>query len=406
MNHKNEKGVAILLAVFGLAVMIFLAVDVAYDTQVEYLTATQSVNRLKAYYAAKAGVEISLLRISIYKQALAAAAPQLGEKAQTLLNPIWQFPLSWPILIPDKVNSVDRDEIQSAAKESLMDSQYFVTIEGEGGKIDINDLDSPDPESSARLKEQLVEIFEQEKTNNEEFRDKYSNVDFGELIDAIKDWIDADTDPTGRGSGGESGAYSDRKDGGILPPNQAIKTLDELHMIAGMKDDFYKILSQRVTVFGTKGINVNTAPDLVIKSLSADINDEKMAKINERRNNPDKGGPFKDETDFYGFLRSVGVNTQKLEDSGVLLLYDAELNFRITSAGKFSNTRKEIVAITFDVDNISPALSKTIAEQAKKNQPPPPGGPPPPAAPGASPPPAKSYKSPKGRPRVVYWQEN
>ncbi|MEK6555296.1 MAG: type II secretion system protein GspK, partial [Bdellovibrionota bacterium] len=185
MNHKNEKGVAILLAVFGLAVMIFLAVDVAYDTQVEYLTASQNVNRLKAYYAAKAGVEISLLRISIYKQALAAAGPTLGEKAQTLLNPIWQFPLSWPLLVPDKVNSVDKDEILSTTKDSLMDSQYFVTIEGEGGKIDINDLDSPDEETAERIKTQLVEVFEQEKKNDEKFRDKYSNEDFGQLLDAM-----------------------------------------------------------------------------------------------------------------------------------------------------------------------------------------------------------------------------
>ncbi len=405
MNHKNEKGVAILLAVFGLAVMIFLAVDVAYDTQVEYLTASQNVNRLKAYYAAKAGVEISLLRISIYKQALAAAGPTLGEKAQTLLNPIWQFPLSWPLLVPDKVNSVDKDEILSTTKDSLMDSQYFVTIEGEGGKIDINDLDSPDEETAERIKTQLVEVFEQEKKNDEKFRDKYSNEDFGQLLDAMKDWIDEDTDPTGRGGGGESGAYTDRsKDtGGILPPNQPFKTLEELHMVAGMKDDFYKILAQRITVFGTKGINVNTAPDLVIKSLADDIDDEKMTKINERRTNPEKGGPFRDDEDFYSFMRSIGVNTQKIEELGTLLLYDAEFNFRIISAGKFANTRKEITAVTFDVDNISPALSKMLIEKDKKENPPPP---PPVAPPPSGDKTKKSYKAPKGRPRVVYWQES
>ena len=174
-------------------------------------------------------------------------------------------------------------------------------------------------------------------------------------------------------------------------------------MVAGMKDDFYKILAQRITVFGTKGINVNTAPDLVIKSLADDIDDEKMTKINERRTNPEKGGPFRDDEDFYSFMRSIGVNTQKIEELGTLLLYDAEFNFRIISAGKFANTRKEITAVTFDVDNISPALSKMLIEKDKKENPPPP---PPVAPPPSGDKTKKSYKAPKGRPRVVYWQES
>lgn len=403
MNHRNRKGVAILFAVFSLAIMVMLAIEVAYDTQIEYITATQNVNRIKASYAAKAGVEISLLRILLYKQAVAAAAPQLGQRAQSLLNPIWQFPLSWPLQVPEKVNSVDRDEIQASTKESLMDSQYFVTIQGEGGKIDINDLDAVDKETSERVRLQLVEIFEQEKKNNAEFRKKYQNQDFGELIDAIKDWIDEDTDPTGRG--GENGSYSDREDAGQLPPNQPFKTLQELHMVAGMKDDFYDILASRVTVFGTKGINVNTAPDLVMKSLSPDIDDDKMSKINDRRNNPQKGGPFTNEDDFFGFLRGLGVNTEKLEESGLLLLFDAELNFRIVSSGRFGNARREITAITYDVENLSPVISKKLLAKEK------------PAEDDAgSKDPAKDTdkdtdkekrppKPPKGRPRVVYWEE-
>jgi general secretion pathway protein K len=60
-----------MMAIFATSLMIFLAVEVSYDTSVEYLVASQQVNRLKAYYAAKAGVEMSLLRILIYKKAMA-----------------------------------------------------------------------------------------------------------------------------------------------------------------------------------------------------------------------------------------------------------------------------------------------------------------------------------------------
>ena len=77
---RNNRGLAILMAVFAMTLMLFIAVEVSYDTSVEYLMAAQQVNRLKAYYAARAGLEISLLRIQIYKKAIAQFGEQLADK--------------------------------------------------------------------------------------------------------------------------------------------------------------------------------------------------------------------------------------------------------------------------------------------------------------------------------------
>ncbi len=399
---SSQRGVAILLAITGLALMIFVAVEVSFDTQVEYISASQTVNRLKAYYAAKAGVEISLLRISIYKQALAAAGPQLGEKAQTLLNPIWQLPLSWPLMIPDGVNAVDKDELESTTKESLMDAQYMTTIEGEGGRIDINDLASPSKELQQTIHNQIVQIFENKKETDEKFREKYSNVQFKEIVDNMADWVDEDSE--GRGRGSESDLYQNNRDDGDLPPNQPFKTVDELHMVSGMTDEFFKLLQPRITVFGTKGINVNTAPRELLKSLSTQIDDEKLGQIDARRNDPKKGGPFRDKDDFFSFLSGIGVRTEAIEDAKIPLIFDAEFNFRIVSSGRFGNSRREITVITYDIDNITPRFTDIIAEANK--QPGDPAAPPPPPPNPAPEAPKKTYKVPKGRPRVVSWKES
>src|ERR1035437_6935027 len=63
---KSEKGVALLIALFAMTLMTFIAVEVSYDTSVDYVVAAQQVNRVRAYYAAKSGIEISLLRIMLY----------------------------------------------------------------------------------------------------------------------------------------------------------------------------------------------------------------------------------------------------------------------------------------------------------------------------------------------------
>ncbi|MCB0411551.1 MAG: hypothetical protein KDD22_03445, partial [Bdellovibrionales bacterium] len=92
---KNNRGMALLMALMAVMLMTFIAMEVSYDTNVEYLIASQQVNRLKAYYAARAGVEISLLRIVIYKQIMATWGPSLGEN-KTLLDPVWSMPFMWP----------------------------------------------------------------------------------------------------------------------------------------------------------------------------------------------------------------------------------------------------------------------------------------------------------------------
>ena len=62
---NNERGVAIVIALFSMTFLMVIAVNLAYDTQVENVVAAQRVNRIKAYYAAKSGVEISLFRIML-----------------------------------------------------------------------------------------------------------------------------------------------------------------------------------------------------------------------------------------------------------------------------------------------------------------------------------------------------
>ena len=90
------------------------------------------------------------------------------------------------------------------------------------------------------------------------------------LAGAVVDWLDPDTDlrfPTG----GEDVVYS-----GSDPPyrtaNSMITSTSELMAIAGFDREAYRKLAPYVTVLphGTK-INVNTASDVVLASLSDDI---------------------------------------------------------------------------------------------------------------------------------------
>ena len=102
------------------------------------------------------------------------------------------------------------------------------------------------------------------------------------LAGAVIDWLDPDTElrfPTG----GEDVVYSDH-DPPYRTANSMITSPSELMAISGFDRDTYRRLAPYVTVLpaGTK-LNVNTASDVVLASLSDDIDLGTAASMIEER---------------------------------------------------------------------------------------------------------------------------
>lgn len=309
-----------------------------------------------------------------------------------------------------------------------MEAEYATTIESEGSKLDINDLASDVKSLQKSTHAQLLKIFQQRLDNDEAFRKKYDGFNFEELVNNIQDWVDADKESL---NGGDENRYYrdfdlEESNPDFLPPNHPFKTLDELHMVAGMKDDFYNILKPEITIYGTLGINVNYANEDMLKALDVSVSDDAVKAIIERRSDPNKGGPFPPgdqcADDFLNFVKPYGVNVAAIKQSGVPLICDPEYNFRITSTGTVSNVRKEITVITYDIPNLANREATLLAEQDQgpgQNQSSTVNGGNNPggstansannaanATPGASGGQNSKIEVPKGRPTVVYWEEN
>ena len=400
---RRRRGVAILVCLFAIMLLIFVATEVSYDTSVEYIVARQQVNRLKAYYAARAGVEISLLRILIYGKAVAAISEVAGDAAKdqlAMLDPVWQMPFSWPPLLPDNITGADRSNVEDVVKESTLDAQYLATIESEGNKIDINDLGSVSKALQDATKAQILRIFTTENENNDDFRQKYRDVRFDELVNNMVDWVDDNSESLNGGD--ERDKYDPRSD--FIPPNAPFKTFKELNMVAGMNEDFYNLLINRVTIFGTKGVNINYAGREVLAALDPSMKEDTVNAIIKRRSDPNEGGPFKNEEDFFKFAATQNVDVKAIQKSGIPLVFGTELNFRIRSTGTYSNVNREITAITFDIENLKARyltmLDKEEASKTPEGKKPPDDGKAPAAAEKAK------IVPPKARPTVVYWEEN
>lgn len=447
---KNQKGVAILMALAFIMLMSFLAVEVSYDTRVEYQIASGDLDRLKAYYNAKAGMEFSLFRIHLYRTAMAQFGSQIPNPA--MLDLIWQFPFAWPPVIPKEAGLNVASDMKDAAKESILDGGYTTSIESEGAKVDINDLGSPAQALRLSVRNQLEQMLRNRLDADDEWARANRNLDVNRILNFMQDWVTSDSAGTSLNGGTKSSYYKDLRDVNMdrFPPQAPFKTLDELHMVAEMTDEIYDLLSPRLTVYGSHGINVNYAPADVLMAIDPQITKEVAAEIDKRRKDPALG-PFKNYQDFEGFLSSLRVNMQTfnrplaqqsslygfnpaIQGGGgagvgagvgagagagaggnpfltqrVPLIFDQEMNFRIKVTGFYGKTDRSLVAIVYDFAKAATRLQAMIPTTTTTQPPPglnPPGANPPPQAPRPTTTTQPATPPPTGKPQVVYWQEN
>jgi len=254
---------------------------------------------------------------------------------------------------------------------------------------------------------ELVLMIQNRLNVDDTWARNHRNLKPQEIVNNIADWIDEDN--VSRNGGSESDYYQDTAPP-IKPPNRSMKTLDELHMVAGVTDEIYNVLAPRLTLWGDKGINVNYASKDVIRSIDQQITDKIGDAIIERRTDESKG-PFTDEKDFATFIQSEGVNLTTFNKNPVVaILTSGGTNFRIKSTGIFGKAQREIIAIVYDFDTVKSEIAQNMAAasptpggQAQGTPPPTPVGTPG-GTPSATPTPGSSPAG-NGVPQIVFWQE-
>ncbi len=165
----------------------------------------------------------------------------------------------------------------------LDDVPCTVTLTDETGRININALKTPDGRENRAVINQLLRLIE---LLNRRQPEKPVTCD---IVASIIDWIDADEHVTcldfvkNHNLGAESDYYT-----ALSPPyksaNAPFDSIDQLLLVKGVTPDIFEALQPFLTIYGDGTININTAPELVLESMSEKM-DAALAKlIVERRN--------------------------------------------------------------------------------------------------------------------------
>jgi general secretion pathway protein K len=279
--RRRERGVALVMVLGAISIMIVMLAEFQDDASAEFAAATSTRDSVQAEYFARSAVNLSRLLIAAEPTMRQAIAPIMALMKRTAPQlPIW--------LYADRLLGAfnDKESSQDFANLSLLDlsqgknlglkgGRFEVVIVDEDSKIDVN-MGASNEIAHIRLARELMgrmaplqydPLFSR--------RDSSGNTtDRLTTCAALIDWADSDEQlyscditSTPSSNAAEDGQYQ------LLPKpyrrkNAPYDSLEELHMVRGVDDDFWATFvdpqptdptKREMTVWGQGAVNINTA---------------------------------------------------------------------------------------------------------------------------------------------------
>ncbi|MBY0369846.1 general secretion pathway protein GspK [bacterium] len=319
-NRAHQKGAALLTVLVALMIMTILLFEFQYAAMVERKLAYNDLNQTQAYYLAKSGARVGLLRIALYgklkaNNQLASMVPD-PNMLKPLLDQIWQMPI--PAFPPPAGATggmkADRDAAQKVLEQTkITEGQYSVSIKAESSKINLNTLIMPQSALGNRpnfletptrpdlyTAHMLINLMEGFIKNSERPDEEYPDLRPEEVVMDIMDWVNVgDT----RLMGGSKDQYYEQQNPPYKCKRAPFFTIEELRMVKGIDGYLFDKLRPHITVYANEGkININAASSTLLRTLYRDFTDDDIKKINEKKQ---ELGNWPSETAFVDYISNT-----------------------------------------------------------------------------------------------------
>jgi general secretion pathway protein K len=288
-RKRSERGVALIMVLGAIAIMIVMLAEFQDDAGAEFASATATRDGVQAEYFARSAVNLTRLLIAAEPTMRTAISPLfmlMKQKPPQL--PVWVYADRILAAFNDKESSQDfvglaGVDLSLGKNLGLKGGRFEVVAVDEDAKVNVN-MGGANEIAHIRLAKQLMSkmapiqynpLFEQrDSTGN--YNDRLT------VCSAIIDWADPDQqlyscDLT---SAPSSNAVEDAWYQLLPKPykrkNAPYDSLEELHMVRGVTDDFWSTFvdpdptdprKREMTVWGQGMVNVNTANPLTLYAL-------------------------------------------------------------------------------------------------------------------------------------------
>ncbi len=303
--RKNQNGMALLLVLVIITLLTSLLMELSYSTLVDQRLTETFRDSTKAYYLAKGGI----------------AAGRMLLKA-------------------DKNDYDSTDELWHTGIISYPVGQgaVSVAITDLDGKLAINELVNGNNPQTVVV-DRFYRLFSSLEIEH--------LADPAELVAALIDWLDSgsqnyqliQTDGLDIPVSGAENDYYQGLANGYSCKNGPLESMDELLLVKGFSQEVVNIVAPYLTVNGSNKININTASDKVLLSLSAQLDEQTIEVILEQR----QDGPIEKITELESSLADEAYSILKSLANQELLGTESRY-YRIDSEAMVNDGRQRLVA--------------------------------------------------------------
>lgn len=348
-KRHGERGVALLMVLGALAILTVMLTEFQDASSAELGSSLAARDQVRAEYAAKSGVNLTRLLI--------AAEPTIRTNLAVLTGnsqiPVWEYTDVILGAFNDEENAgtfegVSGMRVADGRNLGMEGAGFELTVVDEDSKINLNVAARADTVSALRMAEQLVSMIggPQHDEFFAEAEDENGNrLDRLTVCSALIDWVDPNTDrdPCDGGetatAAGPEDSYYQLLDRPYQRKNAAFDSLEELHLVQGVSDEFYERFffpdiddekSRVVTVWGSGKVNVNSANARTLLALVCQMakpetplcNDlemqQKYLMTSQMFAGAMAGIPiFQKPADFVGAVQGKGMFGEVLQSVGI-----------------------------------------------------------------------------------------
>jgi len=263
-----------MIVLIAIVILAAAVSEFSFNTRVNLRMTRNVQNEVKAYFNARSGIMVALFTLQakeVVDKMVGMYAGLLGG-ANTNSIEIWRAigPLcdgfSSSKLALYGIDLVDLEGIDGMGAGE--NESFTCKVELEDGKINLNQVKTPQDKQTlyVELRGLFMRYFHSDLFDeNERLLD--------EVIGNIIDWADPDDNRSqfeagifveGLGGGGERAAPDDAE---YKVKNAFYDTVEEVRMVEGVTDDLFCLLDDRVTVYNTEKLNINSADLETVKGL-------------------------------------------------------------------------------------------------------------------------------------------
>lgn len=434
---KNEKGIALILVMGVISILIYLLADFTFETKLNKIKIYNQQDKIQARLNAEAGLNFALAKLRLYQEGRNKIEKDDNLKSafpSSDLESIIIEPFVFPPPVSKKANIIQRTAVDDFLKKTIFNGEVSVTFAKVSGFLNPNGLrvlpknnsglggvaaeqdqaeaqlqveapngaDKKTPSEPAsiiiekKLTETLQRLIKDKNDNDEDFHQRYANVDAQYLVKELQFYVN-DKGQFQDASRPEIEAKFSQKN--ITPKFAPLSSIDELYLLPSWDDALVDLIKDRMSVHEVSVIAINELTTDDLKILFPAINNIQIEEFFKYRDGDVdkkiKGKKFKDAEDFKrvitGELNIVAEAEYQermaaLKSAGLIIDTAGKL-YKVSSRGSMNNAVYNLVAF----------VDLPIKPQPKK--PPTPAGStpqPPPVDPGADNPDPNAANPPGG----------